>query len=390
VPRRAVAMKGLAAFAVVLVAVVVTSAARGGHEFPVYPGYYPHEIRIETIPPEQAAGLLLQNKIQAYIGPEPRFAGAVPESLRAVESLGSFVIVRVNPQSPLARTEASACAATRTVIRDIAKRRAEWMFHPYPVTPFHGDYLYHVDLAEAAKSRLVSNAGDASAPLVRSLRVRATSALARSLVRPDWFTQRPEWDVAIEEASAADLVASSTMAVNGWLGPPGVRTGWFHAARLLASSVDDAGTRERVQADLRRLESGAYDGAVERINLERELVAALAAGCHALIAGYTVKREYISIEYSAGIENIGFDSMTGLNSPIFIRTVKLKDFPWNGWLSLGIDARPASAWNPVAGFTDAFGRLMWSAVGDPALLPSPNDAGWMLNRISDVRATPVR
>jgi hypothetical protein len=180
------------------------------------------------------------------------------------------------------------------------------------------------------------------------------------------------------------------MAVNGWLGPPGIRTGWFHAARLLASSVDDAGTRERVQADLRRLETGAYDCAVERINLERELVAALAAGCHALVAGYTVKREYISIEYSAGIENIGFDSISGLNSPIFIRTVKLKDFPWNGWLSLGIDARPASAWNPVAGFTDGFGRLMWSAVGDPALIPSPNDAGWMLNRISDVQAIPVR
>jgi hypothetical protein len=169
-----------------------------------------------------------------------------------------------------------------------------------------------------------------------------------------------------------------------------VRTGWFHAALLLAPSVDEAGTRDRVQANLRRLETRAYEGVVERINLERELVAALAAGCRALVAGYTVKREYVSIEYSAGIENIGFDSITGLNSPIFIRTVKLKDFPWNGWLSLGIDTRPAAAWNPVAGFTDSFGRLMWSAVGDPALMPSPNDAGWMLNRISDVQATPAR
>ena len=26
--------------------------------------------------------------------------------------------------------------------------------HPYPVTPFHGDYLHHADLAEAAKARL--------------------------------------------------------------------------------------------------------------------------------------------------------------------------------------------------------------------------------------------
>src|SRR5260370_38826021 len=31
--------------------------ARGGHELPVYPSYYPHEIAIETMPPERAADL---------------------------------------------------------------------------------------------------------------------------------------------------------------------------------------------------------------------------------------------------------------------------------------------------------------------------------------------
>jgi hypothetical protein len=109
-----------------------------------------------------------------------------------------------------------------------------------------------------------------------------------------------------------------------------------------------------------------------------------------VVVGYTVKREYISTEYSAGIENIGFDALEGLNSPIFLRTAKLKDFPWNGWLSLGTDSPSVAAWNPVAGFTDKFGRLMWAAVADSALIPSPNDAGWMLNRISDVQAAPSR
>jgi hypothetical protein len=113
-------------------------------------------------------------------------------------------------------------------------------------------------------------------------------------------------------------------------------------------------------------------------------VAVLTAGCHALVAGYTVKREYFNAEFSAGIENIGFDALDGFNSPIFIRTVKLKDFPWNGWLALGIGEPPSAAWNPIAGFNDAFGRMMWSAIGDPALLPSPYDSEWMFNRISDV------
>ena len=383
-------MKRLGAFAVLLVALAAVEVAKSGHEFPVYPSYYPHEIRIETIPPERAARSLLESGIQAYVGQEPHFTGALPESIRAVESLGSFVVVRVNPQSPLAKDHASACAIARTVVRDIAARRGNLILHPYPVTPFHGDYFYHVDLADAAKARLLGNSAGASAPAFRRLKLRAVGALAKSLARPSWSTKDSAWDAAVDEVSAAGLVASSTLATNGWLGPPALRTGWFQATRLLAHSVDDPATQERVQADLQRLETGAYENAVARINLERELVARLTAGCHSVVVGYTVKREYISTEYNAGIENIGFDAVEGLSSPMFIRTAKLKDFPWNGWLSLGTDAPPAAAWNPIAGFTDRFGRLMWFALGDPALLPAPNDAGWMLNRISDVQSNAGR
>jgi hypothetical protein len=79
-----------------------------------------------------------------------------------------------------------------------------------------------------------------------------------------------------------------------------------------------------------------------------------------------------------------------LNSPIFIRTVKLKDLPWNGWLRLGIKQRPVAAWNPLGGFSDDTGRLIWFALGDPALFPEPYNASWLLNRMGDVKSTPAR
>ena len=113
-------------------------------------------------------------------------------------------------------------------------------------------------------------------------------------------------------------------------------------------------------------------------------------GCRKTVAGYTVKREYFNSEFSAGIENIAYDAHEGFNSPMFIRTVKLKDFPWNGWLALGVDGRPQAAWNPIAGFTDPFGRLMWITLGDPAAVPSPYDENWVFNRISDVASKPRR
>jgi hypothetical protein len=169
--------------------------------------------------------------------------------------------------------------------------------------------------------------------------------------------------------------------MNGWIAPPWLRAGWFHAERLLGR---DAPLGESARADLQRLRAGAISAPVERINSERELVADLLRGCRAMVAGYTVKREFVNVEYSAGIENIGYDAITGLGSPIFIRTVKLKDFPWNGWLALGIGSAPSAAWNPIGGMTDPFGRLLGVALGDPALLPSPYEARWMLNRIADL------
>jgi hypothetical protein len=367
----------------VLVALLATPGlARGGHEVAVYPSYYPHEIRVESMPPERAAELLGDAKLHAYLGPEPGFPGALPQSVRAVESLGNFVVVRINPER-LASDERSACDIVEAVVRDMAAKDG-FVFHPYPVTPLDGDYLTHVDQADAEKTRLLSQPAAS-----RDLKIKADGALA-GLVRPEWRAPGTEWDAAVEAIGAAELVAGSRNSLNGWLGPAWVKTGWFHAERLLGDATGDAAARQRTEGIAQRLESGNYRDPVERVNLERELVAALNAGCRKRIAGYTIKRNYFSAEFTNGIENIGFDSIEGLNSPVFIRTVKLKNFPWNGWLALGIDARPEAAWNPIAGFSDRFGRLLWSAIGDPALFSAPYDSGWMLNRIADVQSSAGR
>ena len=367
-------MKWLTKLVWILGAVAVFGVARGGHELPIYPSFYPHEIEIRSLAPEAAAQALRDGKIQAYIGRGLSFSAAPRADIRAVESLGSFILVRANPSSPRAQND--ACAVAGTVMRALASQD-DFVAHPYPVTPFHGDYLHHADLAAAARARFAQTPAD-------NLKIAVLGRLAQ--LHPEWSVRDADWDVEVAEVDAAELVASAMFSMNGWLAPPWVRTGWFHAERLLTDSVSEPDRMPRIQSDAQRLKSGDYTSLVERINLERELVSLLTAGCRKIIAGYTIKREYVNVEFSAGIENIGYDSLAGLHSPIFIRTVKLKDFPWNGWLALGIDANPAAAWNPIGGMTDPFGRLMGFAVGDPALLPSPYEAGWMLNRISDLPA----
>jgi hypothetical protein len=368
-------------------AVAAVTVARSGHELPIYPSYYPHEIELSAVAPERAAELLLGGKMHAYVGRAPRFSDAPPATIDGVRSLGSFVIVRVHPSSRSIAEGRPACVIAEAVVRDLAGKSEDLIVHPYPVTPFHGDYLHHADLAEAAKTRILGGGSDSGGSALQGLKVTADGELARSLVRPEWLAQGPQSDAEVAEVDAAKLVGSAGFALNGWLGPAWVRAGWYHAALLLNDGTADEARARRAEADLKRLQNSEYASAVERINLERSLVASLTGGCRTVVAGYTVKREYFSTVFTAGIENVGYDSIAGLNSPIFVRTAKLKDFPWNGWLALGIDAKPQSAFNPIAGFTDDFGRLMWSAMADPAMIPSPYESAWIANRISDVQSS---
>ena len=361
-------------------AVAVLGPAQAGHEPPVYPSYYPQEIRIEPIDPAAAGRALAEGRIQAYVGTLEGLPAGAEESVKFVESLGSHVVVHVDPDSPLAADADARCALAARAVSTLAEEQDGFRFHPYPVNPFHADYLHHFDLAAQAKSRfgMPARAGAAD-----GLKVRATGALAERLVRGRWTPAAGPWDVTVEEVGLDRLIAQSRFGLAGWMGPPWLKTGWFHAYLLLAPALADDEAQDRAQAMLARLQRGDYGTGEERINLERDLVKLLTGDCRMVVAGYRARRWYYSDDYSLGVENIGYDSHAGLLSAIFIRTVKLKDFPWNGWLTLGVPDTPAAAWNPLGGFTDETGRLIWLALGDPALFPEPYNALWSLNRIGE-------
>src|SRR5207302_719096 len=69
------------------------------------------------------------------------------------------------------------------------------------------------------------------------------------------------------------------------------------------------------------------------------------------------------------------------------RPVKLKGLPWNGWLRVSTATRPAAAWNPIAGFSDEAGTLIWSVLGHAAVLPEPSGVGWLPNRVRAVEVS---
>ncbi len=370
----------------VLIALCVLAGvpADAGHELSFYPSFYPQEIRIETHDPAAAAALLRTNRLHAYVGADPFAGAALPAPLQSVTSLGSYLVLtfrRDAGASPDAR-----CAAARTILAALAPGAAPFTFHPYPVTPYDADYLHHFDRVEAAKTAYGTASRGQPAPAPR---LRAVGPRAEALARRHWPLVTSGWDATLEEVALSDLGGRERTSLNGRLGPPWIKEGWSHAYLLQRDALADGAARQAVDALFHRLTSGQYAGPVEQLDLERELVARLGAACGRVVVGYATTREAYTTEFSEGIENVAADSQTGLNSAIFVRTAKLKDFPWNGWLTLGVPAGAAAAWNPVAGFTDPTGRLVWSALGDPAFLPAPRGASWIPSRVSVVSTAPA-
>src|SRR5260370_35471817 len=91
--------------------------------------------------------------------------------------------------------------------------KGDFVAHPYPVTPFHGDYLHHADLAAAASARAVQTP-------VGNLRIAARGRLAQ--IHPEGSVPDADWEVEATEVDAAELVGAALCFMNGWLASPWV------------------------------------------------------------------------------------------------------------------------------------------------------------------------
>jgi hypothetical protein len=352
-------------------ALSAAATVQAGHEVPYYPSFYPQEIRIEPLDPD-AAGREFANPrdpLHAYIGSAPRFAGNPPADLKSVVSLRSFITVTINPRSERLAGREARCRATDIAASMLAKH-PDLVVHSYPITPYHVDYIHHVDLIRQPATRQATLA----------LEVRAVEGVAPLIAEhvPLTSAGSAAWDITIDEVAVVDTIRGA--ALPAWPTASAAKEGWFQAYHLLRPALAAPDSGKLADDAYRVLVEDEARDTRERVTRERSLIAALTQTCERAVIGYRLRRETHSDEFSNGVENVSFDSQSGLNSAVALRTIKLKDLPWNGWLRLGVADRPTAAWNPVAGFTDAAGRLVWSAVGDDAFLPIPYNSQWANNR----------
>ena len=229
--------------------------AGAGHELPFYPGYYPQEIRLDTLAPAAAAPMLQRGELHAYVGADPFPGRKDPADIRSVDSFASFLVITLNTALPAFGSRESRCEATVKIGSALASGQGLYVIHPYPVTPFDPDYLDHWDLVQARKR---AYEGAARSGATASLRLRAKGSLAAKLLGRRGTTDGNEWDAEVEEVDLDRLTAPRRIAINGWLGPPWIKAGWFHAYLLHAPAIADDASRQAVEALYHRLVTGSY------------------------------------------------------------------------------------------------------------------------------------
>ncbi|HEU5321548.1 MAG TPA: hypothetical protein VFX28_12135, partial [Methylomirabilota bacterium] len=120
--------------------------ALAGHEIPYYPSFYPQEIALERVEPAAAAKLLAGSRIQAYVGADPFEGVSPPAHVGYAESLAGWLVLTFEPRAPALADARARCAAAGAAVRAAATVAGRFTFAPYPVTPFHEEYLGHFDL----------------------------------------------------------------------------------------------------------------------------------------------------------------------------------------------------------------------------------------------------
>src|SRR5262245_19431607 len=274
-----------------LLSLVAAIPAQAGHEIPFYPSFYPQEITVLSAAPETALRLFEKKTLHAYVGPDPFRGATSPAHVERAESLDGYVVLTLNRDAPGMTEPGARCAAAWRTLRALARAKGAWVVFPYPVTPFHADFVDHFDLVEAVRKRLRPVEGDTGAA---PLRVRATGRTADLIRSAGLRPANGAWDASLEEVPLSSLLAGQEGRANGRPWPPWAKMGWFHAYLLFAGERGTGTSTMREAFDRRLRGDWASDG--ERVALERRIAMNAPGECDRVVAGYTVRSEAVNVD----------------------------------------------------------------------------------------------
>ena len=173
-----------------------------------------------------------QRALHAYVGADPfagRDASRRPSLGRVARPLRGD---HAEPGGSVPGDAGRRCAAARAVAEALAGS-PDYGSHPYPVTPYHADYLQHADLVADGERARPRRVGRSSASRRARASRRRGARPAGAAVRRGRLGRRGR------DGGRAVVGGDRAWGSNGWLGAPGLKEGWFHAYLVLRDGVGD-------------------------------------------------------------------------------------------------------------------------------------------------------
>jgi len=405
---------------------LIPNVALAGHENPLQFSFYPHEVRFFKVKPDTDIVKMITETtdtptvkgMHIYLGginhedaQKLKNKGPI-KLLNAIDRIYTiYVNTKQDETNPFSLEDFRKAFLRNIVDRfELASNipSSEPLF--IPITEYHSEYRYLVDLDKMFREewrydeRLVNSvlgdylrisgakivngkiksrngdditirialpSGDETARRIANYVVEKLEKMGFNTTLLSYSGGQDEYHIAIRRYEYQDLTLNSLKNVNGiYIGLERYK-GIYLASYIYGSVV----------REYSRLFYGDALDEITYAKLLREFILKGVEDSAEQPVIMTYEYYLYNDDYDQGIENMARSPLTGPFSDVFYRTVKLKLFPWNGWLLVGLDEDRETAYNPVLGFNDKWGRNLWMMLSDPAVLLQPYNNSIEPNRV---------
>lgn len=378
---------------------LLVNVVYGGHELILYPSFYPHELRFFRVEnAEDASQLIAQTSttgtvkgLHLYLAPlKPAAKRLNNTKINFIQEVDRLYYLVINLDKRPWNNSAVADLLMNSISRDSVAAKLNGQPVYLPILSYQGDYIYVADISESLRMKSFSIDSSELRKLkitaiklsVQEVEEEAVEAVASELGKLGNVSVvkdgADDWDFKLSSISLNNFFQKNTVWANGIYFDLDAYQGYSLAAAIYRQSVNMS---SEPQSIYNKILYGRYSNEFEKMLLVRQLVRwGIKHG--GIIPLFITYRHYMfNDDWDEGIYNMAVNPLTGISTDVFYRTVKLKLFPWNGWLLIGHNDTEDCSYNPFMFEKTLYCRAILMLVSDSAFIHQPYNGSWEVNRV---------
>jgi len=378
-------------FAILVVTLAITqffvNIGLAGHENVQYQSYYPHEIRFLQVDNLDLAIKLFKNTttsgrvegLHLYLGKTDKAETKANYTLKYLDFITNIYLLRFSEFNQHLRNSTIRSIIAYGCIKrnELAK---EMLTSPLfiPLLPYHRETSYVKDFEDRLKTiectdllkelkilKVGFTAGQADLADKIIEQIKSNTGFKLNVVK---VSSSNDWDILVTRIDMSSYFLSKLSYINGVYYGIDVFEGATFIRDLFLNGKEKPEQRIMSEEDL--------------FLYTRSIVLEWYENGFTYPLMYDTEYYIYNDDYDEGLHNMAWSPLVGLTEPsAFFRTVKIKLFPWNGWLLVGSPTVDKCKFNPFLVPSDQTCYGLWSVLSDPAFVLNPYNLTFEPNRV---------